>query len=151
MTATAEITTSPAAERAKSVILRWYRVSDFHPAEEWDVFGVVCDALVVVEEQGIVALLEAAAPAHDAITRAVWPVLHRFAHRAMTLTRTPWTGGGYVAADTCRCTSTNPDACTGPCTGIGQSRQQTLRVRIGSFRDKRSTQGELEPQGDKAT
>lgn len=115
MTATAEFVTQTAAERFESIVLRWYRVSEFHPAEEWDVFGVVCDALVMVEEQGIVAFMEAAAPADDAITRAVRPVLYRFARRAMILTRTPWTGGSYVYNERCRCTSTDPDGCTGPC------------------------------------
>lgn len=115
MTTTAEITTTAANERAESMILRWYRVTDFHPAEEWDVFGVVCDALVVIEEQGVVAFLEADMPADDRITAAVWPVLRMFARRAMLLTRTPWTGGRYVAADTCRCTSTDPDDCTCGC------------------------------------
>lgn len=116
MTATAEFVTQTAAERFESIALRWCRVGEFHTAEQWDVFGVVCDALVIVEECGMVAFMEAAAPADDAIAQAVWPVLHRFARRAMMLTRTPWTGGQYVAAERCACTSTDPDDCTGPCT-----------------------------------
>lgn len=116
MTSTVEITKSPAAERAESMILRWYRLETFHPTEDDDVYGVVCDALIVIEEQGVVAFLEAPAPAADRITGYVWPILRMFARRAMTLTRTPWTGGRYVHADTCRCTSTNSDDCTGPCT-----------------------------------
>ncbi|MCX5066704.1 hypothetical protein OOJ91_12520 [Micromonospora lupini] len=115
MTATAEFVTQTAAERFESIVMRWYRVSEFHPDQEWDIFGVVCDVLVMVEEQGIVAFMEAPAQADDAVTRTVWRVLEQFARRAMLLTRTPWTGGQYVYADRCVCTSTDPDGCAGPC------------------------------------
>jgi hypothetical protein len=105
-----------AAEKAEKLILRWYETKTLHPRTEWDVFGVATQALIYIEQHGVVAFIESTPPAlpeSAEITQAIWPVLQGLADRAMTITRTPWTGGAYVWEYRCKCES--DEACDRYC------------------------------------
>lgn len=110
-----------AAEKAEKLILRWYQVTEFSPREEWDIFAVATKALIHIEEHGVVSFIESKPPALPepvGITKTIWLILQGFARRAMTITRTPWTGGAYMNAErqcTCECPEDDSQGCYRTC------------------------------------
>ncbi len=78
--------TRTAEQVAESAILRYVRLTAFHPAEEQAALTAVNDALVMLEDHGAEAVIDHR-PAGDVET-TVWQVCAMLCRRAMLLTRT---------------------------------------------------------------
>lgn len=106
-----------AEEKAEKLILRWYQLKELHPRNEWDTFAIATQALIHIENHGVVSFIESTPPALPEpaeLTKTIWTTLQKIARRAMRLTNTPWTGGAYYFARRCGCPSTNPAECSTP-------------------------------------
>lgn len=86
MHTTTENRTADAAARTEAAILRYIRLTDFHPDEQDDIYEALCAALVLLEDEGPDALASRHTPGVDAASIA-WRHTSAFASRALTITR----------------------------------------------------------------
>ncbi|MCW2897889.1 MAG: hypothetical protein JWO67_154 [Streptosporangiaceae bacterium] len=82
---TTQNTTAEAIERTATLINRWVRVSNFHPAEQDAILCVAADALVLLEEDGPQSLADMRDVVAGDLESTVWRTLAAFACRALTL------------------------------------------------------------------
>lgn len=95
--------TRTAEQVAESAILRYVRLTTFHPAEETTALMAFGDALVMLEDLGAEAVINHR-PTGDVETSA-WRTCAMFCQRAMTLTRTVPVDAYFtpIHDDDCRC------------------------------------------------
>lgn len=93
MSTTTNLTTEQRLERAgefaTSAMLRYMRVTEFHPLEADAIHLAICEVLILLEEQGVEALLGQPGEGHP----SVWSFASRLARRCMIRANVwPWIG-----------------------------------------------------------
>lgn len=86
-----------AGEFATSALLRYVRVTEFHRLEADAIYLAICEVLILLEEQGVEALLGATGEGHP----SVWSFANRLARRCMICAKVR-IGSGYTVPQ-CLC------------------------------------------------
>lgn len=90
------MTATTAAARTEQAILRYVRLTTFHPAEEADICGALADALVLISDRGVQTLADLYTPRDGTPAAYAWRTAAMFARRACLIERVRV--AGYVNA-----------------------------------------------------